>query len=62
MSVDHSTEADDLPELTPEARLREIAAIFAGGILRLAGRTALPQGTSSDIPSELDGNRLEETG
>ena len=62
MSVDHSTDADELPELTPEARLREIAAIFAAGILRLAGRVALSQGTSSENPPELDGNPLEETG
>ncbi|CAN5468690.1 hypothetical protein BH11PLA2_BH11PLA2_20990 [soil metagenome] len=62
MSVDLSTDTDDLPELTPEARLREVAAIFADGILRLAGRVALPQETSSDIPSVLDGNPLEETG
>ncbi len=62
MSVDHSTDAEDLPELTPEARLREIAAIFAAGILRLAGRVALPQGTSSENPPEHDRNPLEETG
>lgn len=62
MSVDQSTDADDLPEMTPEARLREIAALFAAGILRLAGRVAMPQGTSSENPPELDGNPLEETG
>jgi hypothetical protein len=62
MSVDHSTDAEDLPELSPEARLREVAAIFAAGILRLAGRVALPPGTSSENPPELGGNPLEETG
>ena len=62
MSVEHSTDAEDLPELKPEARLREVAAIFAAGILRLAGRVVLPPETSSENPSELDGNPLEEPG
>jgi hypothetical protein len=62
MSVDHSTDADELPELTPDARLQEVAAIFAAGMLRLAVRAALPHGTSSDDPPEVIGNPLEETG
>lgn len=62
MSVDQSTDTDELPELTPDARLREVAAIFAAGMLRLGVRAALPPETSSENPSELYGNCLDETG
>ena len=40
------------PELTPSERLREIAAIFASGILRLA---TCPQSTPESVASGQEG-------
>jgi hypothetical protein len=62
MSVDSTSDPDDLPELTPHDRLREVASIFAAGVSRLKARAALVAATSSDEPAEAIENPLEEPG
>jgi hypothetical protein len=42
MTADTSFDVENLPEPTPHDRLREVAAIFAAGLIRLHERAALP--------------------
>jgi len=53
----------DPARLTPEERLREVATILAGGLLRLRDRAALPNPTAPhpapEIPATASTQGLE---
>jgi hypothetical protein len=49
----------DLARLSPDERLREVAAILATGVLRLRRRAALPAENAQKNPVELSPDGLE---
>jgi hypothetical protein len=50
---------DSFSDLTPQQRCRELAVLFARGLLRLRDRRLLPDTPAPDNPPESVSNSLE---
>jgi len=62
MTADPSFDPENPPEPTPHDRLREVATIFAAGLIRLHELAALPKGFADDESQQLVQKGLEESG
>lgn len=62
MTADTSFDVENLPEPTPHDRLREVAAIFAAGLIRLHERAAALTEPAADESQQLVPKGLEEPG
>lgn len=62
MPFDPSFDPEDALELSPEARLREIAAILAAGLIRLHERAAVPTDPVAGESQQFVQKGLEESG
>lgn len=62
MTLDRSFDPDDSPPMPPEARLREVAAILAAGLIRLRERASLASERAGEESEKLVQNPLEEPG
>ncbi len=62
MTADPSFNPEYPPEPSPHDRLREVAAIFAAGLIRLHERAAAPTEPACDESQQLVPKGLEESG